>query len=68
MEFALVLPVFALFFAATLDLGRLFYAQITLTNAAREGAFQAARTPESFQNGQPCNPATNIVVCRVALE
>jgi hypothetical protein len=68
VEFALLLPVFVLFFAATLDLGRLFYAQITLTNAAREGAFQAAQTPESYQGGQPCDPATNLVVCRVALE
>ncbi len=68
VEFALLLPVFVLFFAATLDLGRLFYAQITLTNAAREGAFQAARTPESYQGGRACDPETNLVVCRVALE
>ena len=68
VEFALILPVFLLIFAATLDLGRVFYAQISLTNAAREGAFQAARTPESFEEGQPCDTATNLVVCRVLLE
>lgn len=68
VEFALILPVFALLFAATLDLGRLFYAQITLTNSAREGAFEGARDPSQFQKNQPCNPDTNKVVCRVILE
>ena len=76
VEFAMILPVFALLFAATLDLGRLFYAQITLTNAAREGAFQAGQTPFSFNNGQGCKDdgdrleedSDNLVVCRVVLE
>jgi hypothetical protein len=68
VEFSIILPVFALLFAATLDLGRLFYAQITLTNAAREGAFQAARTPDQFNPTQPCDPQTNMVICRVILE
>jgi TadE-like protein len=67
VEFALILPVFALLFAATLDLGRLFYAQITLTNSAREGAFEAARDPSQFTGGA-CDPDTNKVVCRVILE
>ena len=72
-EFALVVPVFALIFLATLDLGRLFYASITLTNAAREAAFQASQTPSSYQAGQPC-PAdaivdtSNLVICRAILE
>jgi len=68
VEFALILPVFALLFAATLDLGRLFYAQITLTNSAREGAFQGARDPSQFKINQPCDPDANKVVCRVILE
>ena len=68
VEFALILPVFLLFLAATLDLGRVFYANITLNNAAREGAFQAAKTPELYVDGQPCNQATNRVVCRVQEE
>jgi Flp pilus assembly protein TadG len=68
VEFAFILPVFLLIFAATLDLGRVFYAQISLTNAAREGAFQAAKTPGSFQEGEPCDTTTNLVVCRVLLE
>lgn len=68
VEFAIILPVFAMLFAATLDLGRLFYAQITLTNAAREGAFEAARDPGQFKAGQPCDTDANRVVCRVILE
>src|SRR6188768_1485047 len=68
VEFALVLPIFLLFLAATLDLGRVFYANITLNNAAREGAFQAAQTPQLYAYHQPCNQATNRVVCRVQNE
>jgi hypothetical protein len=72
----MILPVFALLFAATLDLGRVFYAQISLTNAAREGAFQAGQTPFSFNNGKGCTDdgdpeeedSDNLVVCRVVLE
>lgn len=67
-EFAFLLPVFLIILGATLDLGRVFYAQISLTNAAREGAFQAAATPSSFQAGQPCDTQANLVVCRVLLE
>jgi PKD repeat protein len=68
VEFALILPIFLLFLAAALDLGRVFYANITLNNAAREGAFQAAVTPELYAAGQPCDQATNRVVCRVQNE
>lgn len=71
VELALILPVAILFLGAVLDLGRVFYAQITVTNAAREGAFQASRTPDAFVPGQDCTTATttsNRVVCRVQLE
>lgn len=70
VEFALILPVFMLFFATTLDLGRLAMAQLSLSNAAREGAFQASTTPASFDNTLPCptDGLSNLVVCRVQLE
>jgi PKD repeat protein len=68
VEFALILPLLLLFLATVLDLGRIYYANISLLNAAREGAFQASKTPDSYQAGQPCNTATNLVVCRVQLE
>jgi TadE-like protein/PKD domain-containing protein len=70
VEFALILPVFLLFFAAVLDLGRIAAAQIAVSNAAREGVFQAAQTPTDFNSSQPC-PAdgkTNVIYCRIALE
>lgn len=71
VEFALILPIMLTFFATALDLGRIAYAQVTVTNAAREGAFQASQTPTSFIAGQPCtsgNQSTNLVMCRTLLE
>jgi len=68
VEFALILPLLLVFLATVLDLGRIYYANISLLNAAREGAFQASKTPGSFQANQPCNTNTNLIVCRVQLE
>src|SRR6476620_10247822 len=70
VEFALLLPVFLLFFATTLDLGRLAAAQLSVANAAKEGAFQATKTPDDLDTSNPC-PTTgdsNLVLCRVQLE
>ncbi len=68
VELALILPVLLVLIAATLDLGRVFYSQITIANAAREGAMQAADTPSSFLVNQACNKTTNKVMCRVINE
>jgi PKD repeat protein len=71
VEFALVLPLLLIFLATVLDLGRIYYANISLLNAAREGAFQASKTPGLFMSGQDCTPAntsTNMIICRVQLE
>jgi PKD repeat protein len=68
VEFALILPLLMVFLATVLDLGRIYYANISLLNAAREGAFQASKTPDSYQDGQPCNTTTNLIVCRIQLE
>jgi Flp pilus assembly protein TadG len=70
VEFGLILPVFLVFLATTLDLGRLAMARVTVTNAAREGAFQASETPTSFDSTQPCpaGATSNKIVCRVQLE
>ncbi len=38
VEFALVLPLFVLFIVGIFELGRAFFAFISITNAAREGA------------------------------
>jgi PKD repeat protein len=68
VEFALILPLFLVFVAAALDLGRVFYANITLNNAAREGAFQAAKTPTLYVENAACDQATNRIVCRIQNE
>ena len=68
VEFALVLPVMLILLAGALDLGRVFYANISLDGAAREGALQAARTPDSFIDAADCDQDGNLVVCRVQME
>ena len=44
-ELALVLPVMLLILAGVLDLGRLYYVTVALTDAAGEGAIYAAINP-----------------------
>jgi Flp pilus assembly protein TadG len=68
VELALILPVLMLLVASTLDLGRMFYSQITITNAAREGAYEAAYNPGSFQANSVCHTTTNRIMCRVLSE
>lgn len=70
VELALILPVFMLFFAAILDIGRVAAAQIAVTNAAREGVFQAAQTPTDHDSTKPCpaDGASNVIYCRIKLE
>ena len=83
MEFALVLPVLTVMLLTVVDLGRLFYSQMAITNAAREGALQAS-LPASPGPGQPggtfdpnhawytagttCDSTTDAVTCRALLE
>jgi Flp pilus assembly protein TadG len=45
VELALVLPLLLLLFGGIVDLGRVFYTYIGLTNATREGARTGARQP-----------------------
>lgn len=61
-EFALISIVLLLLFGTALDLGRVFYADITIENAARAGALQAARTPDSFKKAG-CDYNTNKIGC-----
>src|SRR3990170_894533 len=68
VEFAIILPVFLVILSAAIDLGRMAYARVTIANVAREASFQAAKTPTSYQAGQPCSTTTNMVICRAVLE
>jgi Flp pilus assembly protein TadG len=67
VELALILPVFLLLLLTSLDLGRLLYSQIAITNAAKEGALVASQGG-TFQAGAPCNETTNTVMCGVLTE
>ena len=71
VELALILPVLLLLLASAIDLGRLYYSQITVNDAAREGALEAAHNPGSFLANTPCttaNKATNRIMCRTLNE
>ncbi len=68
VELALILPVLLVLFASALDLGRLYYSQITINNAAKEGALEAARNPTSFDSTRDCDATTNRVICLVVNE
>ncbi len=45
VEFALILPILLLLVVSAADAGRLFFAYVTIENAAREGAFFGALHP-----------------------
>ena len=49
VEFALILPLMILIIAGIFDLGRAFFASITITNAAREGARYGTLNPDYYQ-------------------
>ncbi|MBU0704877.1 MAG: pilus assembly protein [Chloroflexi bacterium] len=48
LEFALVLPVLLIVLAGVLDLGRLYFAYVAVTDAAGEGAAYAAIHPDDI--------------------
>ena len=50
VEFALVLPFLLLLVVGAIEFGRLFFMQIALTNAAREGAYYRSLYPEDETN------------------
>lgn len=74
VEFALVLPLLLLLVFGAVDLGRLFHAYITISNAAREGARYGIIYPEDTAgiltitrreaqaSGLDLNPAVSAVV------
>ena len=71
VELALILPVFLILVASALDLGRLFYSQISVNDAAREAALEASQNPTSFIANTACTSANmdqNRVMCRATNE
>ena len=67
VELALIVPILFILSLAAIDLGRVFYSLITVTNAARAGAMEAAYHPDSWSPGAPC-AATNRVMCAATRE
>jgi Flp pilus assembly protein TadG len=47
IEFALVLPLLLVLIISAIEIGRLFFTKIVVTNAAREGAYYYATNPSS---------------------
>jgi PKD repeat protein len=71
VELALILPIFLILVASALDLGRLFYSQISINDAAREAALEASQNPTSFIANTACtsaNKESNRVMCRATNE
>lgn len=50
VEYALVLPFLLLLVLGAMDIGRMFYTKMILTNAAREGANYLAYSPDDADN------------------
>ena len=71
VELALILPIFLILMVSALDLGRLFYSQISVNDAAREAALEASRNPTSYIANTACtsaNKESNRVMCRATNE
>lgn len=67
VEFALLLPVLLVLVLGTVDLGRAYFASVSLENAVKEGAFFGARDPDCATAGATCPDPSN-VQARVDLE
>ncbi len=68
LELALITPVLLLLLLGAIDLGRVWYSEITIANSAREGVMEASFDPTSFQAGQNCDKVSNRVMCRAINE
>ena len=66
VELALIAPVFLILLMTAIDLGRLLYSQITITNAAKEGVLVASQGG-TWQPNAPCSD-TNTVMCGALTE
>ena len=56
VELALILPVFMLFFAAVLDLGRIAAAQIAVAERGARGRFPGGQDADGLRLGEPAVP------------
>jgi len=60
IEMALLLPLLLVLIVGALEFGRLFFTQIVITNAAREGAYYLATHSSDYDSGTGSAPNTTI--------
>jgi Flp pilus assembly protein TadG len=68
VELALIAPILLLLLLGAIDLGRVWQSQITIENAAREGAMEGIFNPDSYVAGAGCDTDTNRIMCRILNE
>ena len=66
VEMALILPLLLVLIISAIELGRLFYTQIVITNAAREGAYYLSTHPFDYDSGTGSSPGTLLAAQREA--
>jgi hypothetical protein len=68
VEMAMVLPVLALLTFGLLDFGRAYYYQVSITNAAREGARVAILNVYTGPQNPTCSTSNNYQTCPVQFD
>lgn len=66
VEFALILPILALLLVLAIDFGRVFFGWVSINNAARIGANEAAKSPTIWADGNPTDDYEDIYFNRIA--
>jgi Flp pilus assembly protein TadG len=60
IEMAVLLPLLLVLIIGAIEFGRLFFTQVVITNAAREGAYYLATHPSDYDSGTGNAPNTTI--------
>ena len=68
IEMALLLPLLLMLSITAIELGRLFFTQIVITNAAREAAYYLSTHPADYNIGAGTAPNTFLAAQREASE
>jgi len=66
IEMALMLPFLLMLVITSIELARVFYTQIVITNAAREGAYYLSTHPSDYDAGTGSAPGTLLAIQREA--
>ncbi len=66
VEFALLLPLLLVLVVSAIELGRLFFTKIVITNAARESAYYLTMNPSDYDPGTGSAPNATFAAQREA--